>query len=157
MIGDMKMRTIRTTSERQRGVMLIEALLAILIFSIGILAVVGMQGIAIKNVGESKIRNDANFLAGELLSQMWADNGNITTGNYNYAGSGGAPGRIAPWVARVTGKMPGGLGPIVTLTNPSAQGASVQITIRWQLPEEANLNPPPPPHSYTVLAAVYTS
>jgi len=151
------MRTPQPVPERQRGVMLIEALLAILIFSIGILAVVGMQSIAIKNVGESKIRNDANFLAEELLSQMWTDNGNISTANYNYAGSGAAPGRIAAWAARVTSKMPGGLGPIVTVTNATVQGADVQITIQWQLPEEANLNPVPPPHSYTVIASVYTS
>jgi len=53
---------------RERGVMLIEALIAILIFSIGILAVVGMQGVAIKNVTESKYRSEAAFLANELIS-----------------------------------------------------------------------------------------
>jgi len=60
---------------RERGVMLIEALVAILIFSIGILAVVGMQAVAIKDVTAAKYRSEAAFLAQELLAQMWTDNG----------------------------------------------------------------------------------
>src|SRR5205823_13644336 len=47
----------------ERGVMLIEALAAILIFSIGILAVVGMQAVAIKDVASAKYRSEAAFLA----------------------------------------------------------------------------------------------
>src|SRR6266852_8615397 len=67
----------------ERGVMLIEALAAILIFSIGILAVVGMQAVAIKDVTSAKYRSEAAFLAQELLAQMWTDNGNI--GTYAFA------------------------------------------------------------------------
>ena len=47
----------------ERGVMLIEALVAILIFSIGILAVVGMQAIAIKDVTSAKYRSEATQAA----------------------------------------------------------------------------------------------
>ena len=105
--------------------MLIEALIAILIFSIGILAVVGMQATAIKNVTESKSRSEAAFLAEELMAQMWIDQNistgavqvnasNITVANYNYGGSGTPPARlgtISPtptgWIGRVTTKLPG--------------------------------------------------
>ena len=72
--------------------MLIEALLAILIFSIGILAVVGMQSVAIKSVTDSKYRSEAAFLANELIAQMWTDQGNI--GLYNYPGSGTVPTKL---------------------------------------------------------------
>jgi len=60
-------------TEAPGGVMLLEALIAILIFSIGILAVVGMQTTTIKNVTDSKHRTEAAFLANKLLSQMWTD------------------------------------------------------------------------------------
>lgn len=140
---------------RQHGVMLIEALLAILIFSIGILAVVGMQSVAIKDVAQSKYRSEAGFLADELMAQMWTDNGNIAA--YDYPQGASVPARLQTWVTRVNGKMPGGLQPVVTVTGATAQGGSVQIQIFWQLPEEANQGTPPPPHSYTVLASVYTS
>ena len=42
---------------RQAGVMLLEAMIAILIFSVGILAIVGMQGTAIQNMSEAKYRH----------------------------------------------------------------------------------------------------
>jgi len=145
----------------ERGVMLIEALVAILIFSIGILAVVGMQAVAIKDVTSAKYRSEAAFLAQELLAQMWTDNGNI--GVYAFAGAGAPPARILPWVNKVQLRLPdaGNQLPIVTLTNPLPPapavptGATVQITVRWRLPEEATQGLPA--HSHTVIAYVYPS
>jgi type IV pilus assembly protein PilV len=154
---------------RERGVMLIEALIAILIFSIGILAVVGMQGAAIKNVNESKHRSEAAFLAQELLAQMWIDQkidpttkvntSNVTAANYDYPGSGSVPARlgtISPptgWIGNAT-RLPGATAalPKVTITNEQSSGATVKIEIFWQLPEEASLGLPP--HSHTVIASV---
>lgn len=151
----------------QKGVMLIEALIAILIFSIGILAVVGMQSIAIKNVTESRSRSEAAFLAGELLAQMWIDQNisptgantsNVTVGNYDYQGGTSIPVRLAVWVNRVQSKLPGstqvGVKPKVTITNASVNGATVKIELFWQQPEEASLVPPPAPHTYVVIASV---
>jgi type IV pilus assembly protein PilV len=145
--------------------MLIEALIAILIFSIGILAVVGMQSVAIKNVTESRSRSEASLLAGELLTQMWVDQSinaaqvntsNVTVANYNYAGTGTVPARLAAWVTRVQGKLPGstnaGIRPKVTITNASASGATVKIELFWQNPEEASLGLPP--HTHVVIASV---
>jgi type IV pilus assembly protein PilV len=150
---------------RQQGVMLIEALIAILIFSIGILAVVGMQSVAIKNVTESRSRSEAAFLAGELLTQMWVDQNinaaqvntsNVTVANYNYAGTGTVPARLTAWIGRVQGKLPGstnaGIRPKVTITNASTSGATVKIELFWQNPEEASLGLPP--HSHVVIASV---
>ncbi len=153
---------------REKGVMLIEALIAILIFSIGILAVVGMQGAAIKNVTESKYRSDAAFLAGELMAQMWIDQNinpatqintsNVSAANYNYAGSGTIPARLGTilpptgWIGRVTTKLPGAVRPKVTITNPTASGATIRIDIFWQLPAESTLGLPP--HSHTVTASI---
>jgi len=145
----------------QRGVMLIEALVAILIFSIGILAVVGMQAIAIKDVTSAKYRSEAAFLVQELLSQMWTDNGNISA--YAYTGAGAPPAKIQVWVNKVQSRLPDGANqfPVVTLTNPVPAapavptGATVQITVKWRLPEEVTQNLQP--HSHTVIAYVYPS
>lgn len=143
---------------RERGVMLLEALIAILIFSIGILAVVGMQSIAIKDVTSAKYRSEAAYLAQELLAQMWTDNGSI--GSYAYTGTGAVPAKLTDWVAKVQLKLPDGANqlPIVTLTNPTPTpvaptGATVQITVRWRLPEEITQNLPA--HTHTVIAFVY--
>ena len=145
----------------ERGVMLIEALVAILIFSIGILAVVGMQAVAIKDVASAKYRSEAAFLVQELLSQMWTDNGNI--GTYAFTGAGAPPDKIKVWVKKVQDRLPDGANQpqVVTLTNPipaapaAPTGATVQITVRWRLPEEATQGLPA--HSHTVIAYVYPS
>jgi len=152
------MRAQLPDRKHERGVMLIEALLAILIFSVGILAVVGMQGAAIKTVTDAKYRSEASFLANSLMAQIWIDAGNIAS--YDYPGSGTPPSRLTGWVDQVKSRLPGTTGltpvlPIVTITGSSAQGATVQIQVRWRLPEETTLGLPP--HNQTVIAAVYTS
>jgi type IV pilus assembly protein PilV len=160
---DLTMRNPLPHRDQQEGVMLIEALIAILIFSIGILAVVGMQGIAIKGVTESKSRSDAALLANELIAQMWADQGNIA--QYNYPGSGTVPGRLgtisppAGWIGRVM-KLPGAASVLPRVTVPApgtpaatVSGATVQIQVFWQLPEEASLGLPP--HDYTVIVSIF--
>jgi type IV pilus assembly protein PilV len=143
---------------RERGVMLIEALVAILIFSIGILAVVGMQGVAIKDVTAAKYRSEAAYLAQQLLSQMWTDNANIS--QYAYAGVPSVPTKISAWVNKVQTTLPDSANanaPTITLTNltPVAApvGATVQITLKWRLPEEISQGLPA--HTDTVIAYVY--
>ncbi len=63
----------------QEGVMLIEAMVAILIFSIGVLAIVGLQATMIKNTADSKYRSEASYIAQARIGQMWADPENAGT------------------------------------------------------------------------------
>jgi type IV pilus assembly protein PilV len=136
----------------QTGVMLLEALIAILIFSIGILAVVGMQSIAIKNVSDAKVRSDAGFLVNELLAQIWTDKGNINS--YVYPGSGPVPVKIQGWVNRVNARLPDAAAnpPIIAVTGVTASGGVVQVTLRWRMPEEVTNNFPA--HQHSTLATI---
>src|SRR6478609_8169168 len=62
----------RTTARRiQGGVMLLEVLIAILIFSLGILGVVGLQAIAVQQSTDARYRADAAQLVDRLIGQMW--------------------------------------------------------------------------------------
>ena len=133
--------------------MLLEVLIGILIFSIGVLSVVAMQAVAIKNVTQSKIRADAGFLAARLIAQMWTDSGNVAS--YAYPGSGTPPTRLTGWLGAVNSRLPtsASVPPIVTVTNADATGATVTIVVRWQLPEEKSLGLPP--NNYTVVACVH--
>lgn len=54
----------------QSGVMLLEAMIAILIFSLGVLGVVAMQAMAVSASRDAKYRADAALLADELLGKM---------------------------------------------------------------------------------------
>lgn len=53
--------------------MLLEALIAFLIFSMAILGVIGLQATAINNTLDARYRTDAAYLANQILAQMWTD------------------------------------------------------------------------------------
>src|ERR1700752_1317847 len=94
------------TLKQEAGVMLIEALIGILIFSIGILALLGMQGAAIKSTTDAKYRSEASYLASQILGQMWVDDKDQLA-RYN---TGGTPPPYAPrdnWVNSVAATLPG--------------------------------------------------
>ena len=58
----------------QKGVMLLEALIGVLLFSIGIIAMMGLQANALATAGETKYRSEASFIAEEFISDMRNDN-----------------------------------------------------------------------------------
>lgn len=111
-----------TGTQQQRGFTLLEALIAILIFSFGILALIGLQAAAINDVRDAKFRADAAFLANQIVGLMWSDDpdNNLTsyalnTGGANCVFNGGAaaPGgsqaaiNIANWENQVAQTLPG--------------------------------------------------
>ena len=67
-------------AKSQQGSVLIEALISVLIFSMGILALVGLQAAMLKNTSDSKFRAEASFIAQQRLGEMWADPDNL--GNF---------------------------------------------------------------------------
>jgi type IV pilus assembly protein PilV len=112
------------TLKSQAGVMLIEALVAILLFSVGVVAVMGMQAVSIEQVSQAKYRTDASYLADQIVGKMWLDQTNIPS----YA-TAGYTGRAA-WDAVVASTLPNGTGTI------AVNGTMITITINWRLPNE---------------------
>lgn len=111
---------------------MIEALLSILLFSLGILALVGMQAAMTKGVTQAKLRSEASLLAEQLLGRMWLDQANLTS----YAVVSGSCtatsyANCTSWLSSVNNTLPGGSA-VVTLN-----GSAVSITITWQLPGES--------------------
>ena len=102
-------------AKTQKGIVLLEALVAILIFSMGILALVGLQAAMIKNTSDNKYRADASFVAQERIGSMWADPDNLA-------------GFIED-VTDVSAILPNG-------TRTVAVGAKglVTVTVNWQAP-----------------------
>lgn len=56
---------------RQHGSSMIEVLVAVLIFSVGILGIIGMQATAVTMSTNAKYRSDATLLANALIGKMW--------------------------------------------------------------------------------------
>ena len=113
----------------QAGVMLIEALIGILIFSIGILALIGMQGAAIRNTTDARYRSEASFLANQVIGQMWVDRANLA----QYAVVGYAP--RDTWAANVAATLPGVEGARLPTVVIAAEN-EVTVSIQWLQPGE---------------------
>lgn len=103
--------------KKQQGSMLLEALIGILIFSMGILAIVGLQSSAIRATTDAKYRVDASFLANQIIGQIWVDPGYVVSSTNE-----------AAWLARIAAALPNGDGDI------SVSGDTVTVTITWQPP-----------------------
>ena len=131
----------------QQGAILLEGLIAILLFSMGILAIVGLQATAIKTVADSQYRLQASFLANRLVAEMWAN----TTSISSYAVPGGAD--ADDWVQEIGNTLPGTEknAPSVKITGNATDGYEVTISVNWQAPAETE------PHNYTTIAYINTN
>jgi type IV pilus assembly protein PilV len=116
-----------------KGIALIEALVGILIFTTGILGVVGLQAAMTREQGSAKSRADAAVLASELIGLMWADSANSLSANLaNYA-TACTSGSCKQWVDKVAKELPGGTAIITT----DAVGTAT-ITISWTSPTDGS-------------------
>lgn len=133
-------RQINSKSRRLRGVAMIEALIAILIFSLGVLGLVGLQASMTRAQSAGKFRSDASSLASEAIGLMWVDKVNMI----KYASATcGAYQPCLDWKNKVASVLPAGA---AVVTANAADGA-VSITLTWTVPNEGT-------HTYATSTAV---
>jgi type IV pilus assembly protein PilV len=134
----MQLSLSRTYSQQrnstQKGIVLLEALVSILLFSLGVLALVGLQGAMIKNTADSKFRADASYIAQQRIGMMWADPANVT------AYIEPAPG------TDISTQLPNGLR-IVTQPDSINYPNLFLVIVKWQQPGQQQ-------HSYTTTVSI---
>jgi len=118
----------RRARARQRGIALLEALIAIVILGIGLLGTVGMQARSVSALVDAGQRAEATIAAEKLLGIMNNDLPNL---NAYAVAEGSTPSTtLRPWADETRERIPGAiLG--VTLAPMAAGTSTVQITIRW--------------------------
>ena len=106
----------------QRGVALIEALVSILIFSFGVLGLIGLQANAINFSENAEDRIRASVFANEISSSMWL------------AGSVTVPAaQFTTWQTQIADPTHTGLpNGTVTITPTAATTNSADIVITWK-------------------------
>jgi type IV pilus assembly protein PilV len=145
----------------QQGSVLLEALIAFLIFSMGILGVIGLQATSITNTMEARYRTDAAFLANQIIAQMWVDpwvgpNANgfqvkapDPTYGCNPCTSANGNTNTQAWVTQIqSGFLPGGSNgtanqPSISVTDSTGASCSanqvacaqVTVTMNWMSPK----------------------
>jgi type IV pilus assembly protein PilV len=105
----------------QQGVILLESLIAILIFSMGLIALMGLQAAMIGNTTDAKYRAEAAYIAQKRLGDMWANPTNL--GSFVEANTD------------ISAQLPNGRR---TVTLPTAN--QVQVAVTWQVPGKPDVH-----------------
>jgi type IV pilus assembly protein PilV len=146
--------------KRQGGALLIESLIAIGIFSFGMLGLIGMQATAIKQSADAKMRADASYLAAQMIGQMWIDRSNLNDYQYQetttdittctFTGNSAST-NVTSWLGSATqkdtvlGALPNANAQITVQTGNTGQ---VSVTVCWRAPQESTT------HNFTTTALI---
>ncbi|MDO6386583.1 hypothetical protein [Uliginosibacterium sp. 31-12] len=127
-------------AHRQHGAALLEALISILLFSLGVLGIVALQAKATQFSVDSEDRTRAALLANQIVSQMWAQQSTTLDAA-----------TLSSWKAQVSATssgLPAGDGDVslcieVDLKNDCEILGLATVTISWKAPwrksaEQAN-------------------
>jgi type IV pilus assembly protein PilV len=161
--------------QTQAGMFLLEALIAILVFSLGILGMIAMGSTAIASQADAQYRSDAATFANEIASKI-ALNVDLSSpptsiqnslqafahqpavqGFCDFAGAASTSPIVLGWVDEVRGAAPGvsGLPGATSLTQSIAVDTSqanyskVTVTICWQPPSASG-----GPHQQVLISYV---
>lgn len=101
---------------------MLESLIALLIFSMGIIALVGLQAAMLKNTSDAKYRAEATFIAQQKLGEIW-----LNTKAFD---------ALSGYVVNnedVSNYLPNGKR---TVEVASAPECTLTVTVTWQSPGE---------------------
>lgn len=136
--------------------MVLEALIAILIFSIGVVSMIALQEVAIKNGASAAYRSEASFLSNQIIGEIWTDQANIQSYALNSSNSGMAvcPNggntasykNVQDWLTNSVFRLPGSQ----ALQQSITIGANniVTVMVCWKGPKEAQT------HVFTSVAQI---
>ncbi|MDH6167926.1 type IV pilus assembly protein PilV [Variovorax boronicumulans] len=124
----------KTYGKRQSGIALLEVLVSILLFSLGILGLIGLQARAISLSTDAQDRNRAALLANDVASAMWLGKSVAAVDT----GAGSA------WQKRVSNAAGAGLpSGLLTITPVTGTTNSAEIQITWRAPDRASTDQQP--------------
>ncbi len=147
------MQSFKPIRRTQGGAYLLEALIGILIFSFGILGIVGLQAQAIRFTNDAEYRAEAVYLANSLVSQMWTEKQTLLQTKYRSPGGSEylnfKTNQVAATFGAAMSTPPEVLVDTVpSLSAPSTTSSVVQVTIFWKLPGDTV------EHNYTTVGVI---
>jgi len=138
---------------RQGGASLLEVLIALVVLSLGLLGLAGLQVASLKANQDAGVRTQASILAYQIIDSVRANPARIEDYNYNLDfgsdeddepdADGVAGDDLNDWVERVA-SLPGGEGQVCQADDPAIQmndacpadGEYVRVVIRWTALDE---------------------
>ena len=116
----------------QSGGSLLEGLLAILLFSIGMLSLLMLLSAALVETGNARYRSEASLLASDLITQMWTGDRSLTELRARFTEPESED--YQRWLATVHSRLPGTSGTTNLPTISIDDERRVRIQMRWQAP-----------------------
>ena len=121
---------------RRRGSALIEGLLALVVFSVGLIGLLMLLSASLVESGNARYRSEASLLASDLVGRMWSGDRSVTAlqGRYGDASTDD----YQQWLQRVQVTLPGTK---TTANLPQIaidDDRNVTISLAWQAPGEAS-------------------
>lgn len=115
----------------QRGIALLEVMIATVILAIGLLGTVGLQARAYASLNDAGQRAEATIASEKLFGLMSTDLGNLSSYALVEGGTGNAV--LTSWLAETKVAIPSA-NPSITITPTSSGTDSTQVTvvIKWQ-------------------------
>jgi type IV pilus assembly protein PilV len=128
---------VRLIASNQAGMFLLEALLALVVFSFGMLGLLGLLAAALRDSGSAHWRGEAFDLASATLSRMWAEDPAGLDARYD--GAAGGPGYRALLgnAMRLPGVHADANAPLVTIDDAAVDSRRISVIVYWQLPADA--------------------
>jgi type IV pilus assembly protein PilV len=127
------MRLIMTTS---RGMFLLEALLALIVFAFGMLGLLALLVNALRESGSAHWRSEAFDVASATLSGMWAQDPASLALRYDAAADGPGYRALLAAAMRLPGVTARINAPRVTIDDSESAGKRISVTVYWQTPAE---------------------
>ena len=127
------MLTLSRRSHRQCGAHLLEALIAIAIFSFAILGLVGVLAHSIRATHDARLRTEAAQFAHAMIAEMWTTPATEVEARF----ATGGPALFA-WKTRIASLLPEAT-TTVDFAGPSlsTRSRSAIVTIGWHMPGSA--------------------
>lgn len=137
--GNILRRQPTDSSRHQNGSYLLEALIAILIFSFGVLGLIGLLGSSLRITNDARYRSEAANLASAMIADMWTMTAAQMDTQFGPSGT-----KLADWQEKAAALLPSARAnpPTVDLLQPglSPQSRTVVVTVFWKLPGESELH-----------------
>lgn len=129
---------MKSSRQAVRGYVLLEALVALLIFSLGLLGMIGFQAASTRIASDSRFRTEAAILVDELISKMSVDQRSTVAAKYVYDSVSGVKGTASDaWFNdRVVGssKLPNASAKVDIANGAALDTLTVTVTLTWKLP-----------------------
>lgn len=148
---------MQTTTHSQRGSAMIEALVAVLLFMLGVVGLVGAMGQVVGNQADVQFRGEATKHASEMMNTIWLNVDRTTPATTvaslqgfthrpvtadanqpcNFGGADSGNALVTAWVDQITNgtgaaRMPGSTPAMQQIAFDPATNNQVTITLCWQ-------------------------